>query len=110
MTLRADPKSDHHSLQMRLATSAGGGACVMTKSLARERGPAKPRLLSVEDAARMLGLGLSSVYNLRTRGDLDAIKMGDRPLIKVESVDKFIAPRPPAKIAPPRPKRGRRRS
>ena len=80
----------------------------MTKSLARERGPAQPRLLSVEDAARMLGLGLTSTYNLVARGELNAIKIGDRSLIPVENIDKFIASRPKAKIAAPRGPRRRR--
>ena len=80
----------------------------MTKSLARERGPAKPRLLGVEDTARMLGLGLSSVYNLIARGELDAIKIGDRSLIRVETVNQFIASRPAVKAAPRRASRKRR--
>jgi excisionase family DNA binding protein len=63
--------------------------------------------ISVEDTARMLGLGLSSVYNLIAHGELAAIKIGDRSLIAVETVDKFIASRPKVKAAPRRASRKR---
>lgn len=68
------------------------------KPLLRARAPVSPRLLGVEDAGKMLGIGLSSVYRLIGRGELDGVKIDDRSLIPVESMDKFIATRQKVKV------------
>ena len=67
-----------------------------------------PLLLSVKEAAHLLGLGLSSIYTMIARGEIESVRILDRHLIKREAVEKLIANAPSVKIAPPRPKRGRR--
>jgi excisionase family DNA binding protein len=47
-------------------------------------------LLSVADAARLLGIGRSRLYAEIGRGDLRTIKVGRRRLIPASSVEKFI--------------------
>jgi excisionase family DNA binding protein len=79
----------------------------MPKPSLRERAPVKPRLLSVNDTAVTLGLGVTSIYGLIARKEIAAIKVGDRNLIKVESIDKFIASRPAVEVKPPRKRRRR---
>jgi excisionase family DNA binding protein len=83
----------------------------MSKAIVRDvlqRAPVKPRLHSVAQVATMLGVGTSTIYNLIAAKKLAAIKIGDRSLIKVETIEKFIASRPAAKIAKPREPRRRR--
>jgi len=45
-----------------------------------------PVNVSVDDAARMLGVGRTTVYKLMEDGKLDKIKIGGRTLISVESI------------------------
>jgi excisionase family DNA binding protein len=83
----------------------------MSKAIVRDvlqRTPVKPRLLSVEQTAIMLGVSTSTVYNLIAGKKLAAIKIGDRSLIKVATIDKFIASQPAATAAPRRASRKRR--
>jgi excisionase family DNA binding protein len=83
----------------------------MSKALVREqrtRAHVEPRLLSVEQTAIMLGVGSSTVYNLIGAKKLAAIKIGDRSLIKVEAIDKFIASQPAATAVERRKPRHRR--
>jgi excisionase family DNA binding protein len=83
----------------------------MSKAIVRDvlqRAPVKPRLLSVEQTAIMLGVGTSTVYNLIAAKKLAAIKIGDRTLIKPATVTKFIRTRPKAKATPRRASRERR--
>lgn len=63
----------------------------------------------MNEAAIVLGLGVTSIYNLIARDQLAAIKIGHRSLIEVESIDKFIASRPAAKVVVPRRSRRKRR-
>jgi excisionase family DNA binding protein len=83
----------------------------MSKAIVRDvlqRASVKPHLLSVEQTAIMLGVGTTTVYNLIAGKKLAAIKIGDRSLIKVETIDKFIASQPAATAAEPRKPRKRR--
>jgi excisionase family DNA binding protein len=72
------------------------------------RVPLKPRLYSVAQVATLLGISASSVYNLVAEKKLAAIKIGDRNLIRVETVEKFIDSQPAATAAPRRASRHRR--
>ena len=66
-----------------------------------------PRLVSVIEAARLLGVGRSTLYELMGNGDLKVVHIGRSARIPVGSVDAFVArlqsageadnqPRPPA--------------
>ena len=45
---------------------------------------------SINDTAKALGLGRTSIYALIRDGRLDTVKLGRRTLVKVESVRKLI--------------------
>lgn len=45
---------------------------------------------SINDTAKALGLGRTSIYALIREGRLETIKLGRRTLIKVESIRKLI--------------------
>ncbi|PCI46350.1 MAG: excisionase [Alphaproteobacteria bacterium] len=50
----------------------------------------EPITLSINDAAKALSLGRTSIYALIREGKLEAIKLGRRTLIKVESLHRLI--------------------
>ena len=52
---------------------------------------AQPRVLRVEEAARLLGVGRSLAYDLIRSGRLRSIKIGSRRLVPVAAVDEAIA-------------------
>lgn len=45
---------------------------------------------SVNDAAKALGLGRTSIYQLIREGKLEAIKLGRRTLVKAASIRKLV--------------------
>jgi excisionase family DNA binding protein len=47
-------------------------------------------LVSVNAAARLLSLGRSSIYNLMASTDIETVKIGNRRLIKLESIEALI--------------------
>ena len=51
--------------------------------------------LSINDTAKALGIGRSSVYALLKSGRLDAIKIGRRTLLTTESVRRLAQTRHP---------------
>ena len=50
-----------------------------------------PRCLRVDDAARVLNVGRSTVYDLIRSGRLRSIKIGRRRLVPREALDALIA-------------------
>lgn len=56
--------------------------------------PATPasqvRLVSIELAAYLLGIGRTTVYDLINRGELRSTKVGRRTLLVVEDIDAFV--------------------
>jgi len=51
----------------------------------------EPLALSVNDAAKALSLGRTSIYAMISDGRLEAFKLGRRTLIKMESVRRIVA-------------------
>ena len=50
----------------------------------------EPILTSVADAAQMLGLGKSKIYELIHEGDLETVFVGRRRLVKIASIRGFV--------------------
>ena len=52
-----------------------------------------PLLVSVEDAARMLGIGRSSMWNLIRRGEIGTRRIRRRTLIRRQALENFAGAR-----------------
>lgn len=48
-----------------------------------------PVLISVNDAAKALSLGRTSIYALIGEGTLEAVKIGRRTLVRVDSIKRL---------------------
>jgi excisionase family DNA binding protein len=53
----------------------------------------EPLAVSVNDAARALGLGRTSIYAMIGDGRLETFKLGRRTLIKTASIRRLVDPR-----------------
>lgn len=51
----------------------------------------EPLALSINDAAKVLSLGRTSIYAMIGDGRLEAFKLGRRTLIRMESVRRIVA-------------------
>jgi excisionase family DNA binding protein len=51
----------------------------------------EPLALSISDTAKALSLGRTSIYAMIADGRLDALKLGRRTLIRMESVRRLVA-------------------
>ncbi|MEQ9661532.1 MAG: helix-turn-helix domain-containing protein [Parasphingopyxis sp.] len=49
-----------------------------------------PKLLSIADAARTLGVGRSKAYQLIKDGEIEAVHVGRRRLVVVASIERFV--------------------
>jgi excisionase family DNA binding protein len=47
--------------------------------------------VSINDAAKALGLGRTSIYAMIADGRLDAFKLGRRQLVRVDSIRRLVA-------------------
>lgn len=54
----------------------------------------EPLAISINEAARALSIGRSSVYALLKAGRLEAIKIGRRTLLTTESIKRLSQPQP----------------
>lgn len=52
----------------------------------------EPLAFSINDTAKALSLGRTSIYAMIADGRLEAFKLGRRRLVKAESVRRLIAP------------------
>lgn len=50
----------------------------------------QPLLISVEGAAKLLGIGRSAIYQLTMSGDVKSVKVGRRRLVVRASVQEFV--------------------
>jgi excisionase family DNA binding protein len=53
--------------------------------------PAPDRLLSIDDAAKALGIGRTALYGELMRGELRSMKVGRRRLIPLTAIRQYIA-------------------
>lgn len=51
----------------------------------------EPLALSVNDSAKALSLGRTSIYAMIADGRLEAFKLGRRTLIRMESIRRLVA-------------------
>jgi len=51
----------------------------------------EPLSISINDAAKALGVGRTSIYAMIADGRLEAFKLGRRTLVRVESLHKLVA-------------------
>lgn len=51
----------------------------------------EPLALSINDTARTLGLGRTSIYAMIADGRLDAFRLGRRRLVRMDSIKRLIA-------------------
>lgn len=51
----------------------------------------EPLALSINDTARTLGLGRTSIYAMIADGRLEAFRLGRRRLVRMESVKRLVA-------------------
>jgi excisionase family DNA binding protein len=51
----------------------------------------EPLVYSINDTAKALGLGRTSIYAMIADGRLEAFKLGRRTLVKTESIRRLIA-------------------
>ena len=49
-----------------------------------------PRLLTVPDAARLLGIGRTTAYELISDGKLEIVKIGRSTRVPLDAVDNFV--------------------
>ena len=49
-----------------------------------------PIFVSIADAAKALGLGRTSIYAMIGDGRLDAVKLGNRRLVTIESIRRLV--------------------
>ena len=58
----------------------------------KSEAPASPErlLLPVEDAAKLLGIGVTKVYDLMRRRELSFVKIGRSTRIKLAAIQDFI--------------------
>jgi len=52
--------------------------------------PLKPLTYSISDAARVSSLGRTRLYELIGEGKLDRVKVGNRTLIKADSLHRLL--------------------
>ena len=50
----------------------------------------EPLAVSINDTAKALGLGRTSIYELIKDGRLEAFKLGRRTLVRVESIRRLV--------------------
>jgi hypothetical protein len=66
-----------------------------------ERTALKPFAVTIGRARELLaGKGRTQIYEAISSGELDAIKDGNRTLITVASIERYMAALPPAKFKP----------
>jgi excisionase family DNA binding protein len=67
-----------------------------------------PLLVSIPQAAQVLGRGISFIYDLLARQEIEAVKSDGRTLIPFDSLKAYANRLPKATFAPPRQRKPQR--
>jgi excisionase family DNA binding protein len=67
-----------------------------------------PLLVSIPQAAQVLGRGTSFIYDLLAREEIEAVKSDGRTLIRFQSLQSYADRLPKATFAPPRQRKPQR--
>jgi excisionase family DNA binding protein len=68
----------------------------------------RPILVSIPQAAQVLGRGISFIYDLLAREEIKAVKSDGRTLIRFDSLEEYADKLPKATFAPPRQRKPQR--
>jgi excisionase family DNA binding protein len=71
-----------------------------TSSLALAAPVAPRALYSPRETERILSISHATCYRLISSGKLDARKLGNKTLITAQSIERFLAELPPARVRP----------
>jgi excisionase family DNA binding protein len=88
------------SLYQKYLSLTGEPAAAATLVLAEVMSASPPSVLSVDEAAKKLGVGVKKVYELCQAGTLRSQKVGRHIRIQEEDIRAFLANKPAAPAAP----------
>ncbi len=54
------------------------------------KSPVEPKLLSINDTTRVLGIGRSTVYEMLGKGTLESVRLGHRRLVVADSIAALV--------------------
>jgi len=54
------------------------------------KSPVEPKLLSINDTTRVLGIGRSTVYEVLAKGTLESVRLGHRRLVVADSIAALV--------------------
>ena len=54
------------------------------------KSPVEPKLLSINDTTRVLGIGRSTVYEMLAKGTLESVRLGHRRLVVADSIAALV--------------------
>jgi excisionase family DNA binding protein len=64
--------------------------CPVSNKTDTKFGELRPRLVTVREACRLLGIGKSRIYELATDGRIKKVRLDGRALITVDSIDCLV--------------------
>lgn len=67
-----------------------------------------PILVTIPDAARMIGRGTTFIYEALARGEIEGVKSGARTLVRVASLHAYAGSLPRVQISPAYGQHGKR--
>ena len=54
------------------------------------KSPVEPKLLSINDTTRVLGIGRSTVYEMLAKGTLESVRLGHRRLVVADRITALV--------------------
>jgi excisionase family DNA binding protein len=96
MLLPVVPSSEHGPMSDRLTTAVTELVAALRAEIANERHPSErepDRLLSIEQAARALGIGRTALYSEIWAGRVRSVKVGRRRLVPSSAVSEVASGR-----------------